>query len=353
MGRWEQSFSSAILRGRSLFRRGQMNRDLTEEFQYHLDRKTDELVAAGVPLPEARRAAQIALGGVEQAKEECRDAWGLRWVHELAQDVRYGTRLLRKAPGFTLSAICMLGTAIGAIAFVFSLVDSTLLRPLPFRDPSQLVVLSQQFANQNLSDVPFSAAEVADLREQIKTLADAAAFRHAEFNVVHDDTADRVIAAGVSPNLFDLLGVAPLLGRTFNSADGTREERVVVISETLWRRCFAADSAIVGRQIRLSGRPFIVIGVMPERFRFPLPRYNLRGPVPRAAEIWTPARISPEEMSARSARTFYVVGRLGNNFEVAGLAADLKRLGDEWTNRFPQVYGKKTFPSSASPSTRR
>jgi len=113
----------------------------------------------------------------------------------------------------------------------------------------------------------------------------------------------------------------------------------VVISETLWRRRFAADSAIVGKHIRLSGRLCVVIGVMPEQFRFPLPRFNLRGPVPRAPEIWTPARISPEEMSVRSARTFYVVGRLGNNFEVANLAADLKRLGDDWTNRFPGVYG--------------
>ena len=343
MGPWEQWFSRAAIIGRSLFRRGQMNRDLNEEFQYHLDRKTDELLDAGAPLPEARRAAQISLGGVEQAKEECRDAWGLRWLYELAQDIRYGARLLRKAPGFTLSAICMLGTAIGAIAIVFSLVDSILLRPLPFRDPSELVVLSQQFANQNLSDVPFSAAEVADLRNQIRTLEDTAAFRHAEFNVVQGDVAERVIAAGVSPNLFELLGVAPLLGRTLNSADSARDVPVVVISESLWRRRFGADPAIAGKQVRLSGDAYVVVGVMPERFRFPIPRFNVRGPVPRAAEVWTPARVSPEEMSVRSARTFYVVGRLGNNFAFADLAADLKRLGEDWTKQFPGVYDGKDF----------
>jgi putative ABC transport system permease protein len=349
MAAWEQWFSHAVLRGRALFRRGQMDRDLNEEFQYHLDRKTEELLTAGIPLPEARRVAHISLGGLEQAKEECRDSWGLRWIYELAQDVRYGARLLRKAPGFTFAAVCMLGTAIGAIAVVFSLLDAILLRPLPFRSPSDLVLLSQQFGNQNLTDDPFSAAEVADLRNQTRTLEDAAAFRHTEFNFVSNDVAERVIAAAITPNLFDLLGAAPLLGRTLNSADSGGDERVVVISETLWRRRFAADSEIVGRQIRLSGRDYSVVGVMPERFRFPLPRFNVRGPAPRVAEIWTPTRVSAEEMNLRSVRTFYVVGRLGSNSRFADFSEDLKQLGDDWARRFPEVYGEKNFSVVGQP----
>jgi predicted permease len=349
MAAWEQWFAHAVLRGRSLFRRGEMNRDLNEEFQYHLDRKTHELLDAGVSPVEAERAAQIALGGVEQAKEECRDAWGLRWVHELGQDVRYGMRLLRKAPVFTFSAVGMLGIAIGAIGVVFSLVNATLLRPLPFRDPSNLLLISQEFANQDLHEIPFSAVEVEDFRKQVKTLADAAAFRHTEFNVGRDDKAERVIGSAVSPNLFDLLGVAPMLGRTFDATDVGRASPAVVIGEALWRRQFAADSAIEGKQIRLSGESYTVIGVMPAHFRFPLPRFNVRGPAPGAAEIWKVTRISANELSARSARTFYVVGRLGKNSDVSELADDLKAIGNDWTRRFPQAYGGKGFALAAQP----
>ena len=349
MSAWEQWFSHAILSARSLFRRGEMNRDLNEEFQYHLDRKTDELVIAGIPALEARRAAQIAMGGLEQAKEECRDAWGLRWVHELGQDVRYGSRLLRKAPVFTLSAIGMLGTAIGAIAVVFSLVETLLLRPWPFHASSDLVVVSQHFANQNLYEVPFSAAEVQDFRNEIKTLEDAAAFRHTEFNVGRDDAAERVIGAAVTPNLFALLGVAPLLGRTFDSTDAGGDIPAVVISESLWRRRFTADPAIEGQQIQLSGRPYRVIGVMPARFRFPLPRFNVRGPAPGTAEIWNLTKVSPAEMTARSARSFHVIGRARNGSSGAVVDDDLKRLGDDWTARFPDVYGGKGFSLAAQP----
>jgi putative ABC transport system permease protein len=345
----EQWFSHAVLRGRSLFRRGEMNRDLNEEFQYHLDRKTNELLAAGVSPLQASRAAQIAMGGVEQAKEECRDAWGLRWVYELGQDVRYGARLLGKAPVFALSAIGMLGVAIGAIAVVSSMVDAMLLRPFPYRGASDLVFISQQFANQKLQDVPFSAAEVDDFRNQIKTLENAAAFRHTEFNVGRDDAAERVIGAAVTANLFDLLGVAPLFGRTFDATDSGRAVPAIVIGEALWRRRFGADAGIVGKQVRLSGRDYSVIGVMPGQFRFPLPRFNVRGPAPGTAEVWKITRISPAEMSARSARTFHMVGRLGPGFRFADLADELKQLGDDWMHRFPQAYGEKNFSLVAQP----
>jgi predicted permease len=346
---WEQWFSHAILSGRSLFRRGEMNRDLNEEFQYHLDRKTDELVVAGIPPREARRAAQITMGGVEQAKEECRDAWGLRWVHELGRDARFGARLLRRSPVFTLSAIGMLGVAIGAIAVVFSLVETLLLRPWPFRASSDLVVVSQHFENQNLHEVPFSAAEVQDFRTETTTLEDAAAYRHTEFNVGRDEAAERVTGAAVTPNLFGLLGTAPLLGRTFAETDAGGAVPAVVISESIWRRRFAADSAIEGKQIQLSGRPYRVIGVMPAHFRFPLPRFNVRGPAPGTAEIWNVTKVSPAEMSARSARSFHVIARLRSDTGAAAVGDDLKRIGNDWTARFPHTYGGKGFFLASAP----
>ncbi|HEX8490145.1 MAG TPA: ABC transporter permease, partial [Chthoniobacterales bacterium] len=238
-----------------------------------------------------------------------------------------------------LSAICMLGIAIGAIAIVFSLVEAMLLRPLPFRAPSDLVVIAQHFANQNLHEVPFSAAEVQDFRTAIKGLEDAAAYRHTEFNVGTDDSVERIIGAAVTPNLFDVLGVAPLLGRTFDASDAGRDIPAAVIGERLWRRQFAADSAIEGKEIRLSGQPYTVIGIMPAEFRFPLPRFNVRGPAPGTADVWTLARISTGEMSRRSVRTFHVIGRVGNGSGLANLTRDLKRVSEDWTQRFPNSYG--------------
>ncbi|HVF71325.1 MAG TPA: ADOP family duplicated permease [Chthoniobacterales bacterium] len=346
---WEQWLRIVPLRVRSLVRRRQLERELNEELQFHIEQKTLELVAAGLVLAEARRAAVLAVGQIEQCKEECRDTRGVRFLEETCEDLRAAFRSLGKTPGFTILATAMLAIALAANAAVFLLAHALFLDPLPFGVPeARLVLVWNKFASQHLARIPLSAAEVADLQRSAPNLEEAAAFRYTEYNHVGDPRPERIYGSLVSWNLFSVLGVSPLLGRTFTSNDQLAPgPPAVVISEHVWRRRFAAHPGIVEQEIVLSGRPYRVVGVMPATFQFPLDLFDVHGPVTDAAQIWQVIRGAESDTSERSRRPYAVIGRLKPGSSVGALNHDLESVALQWQEQHPQTYRGRGFAIGA------
>ncbi len=195
-------------------------------------------------------------------------------LHEL----RYALRVLAKSPAFTLIAVITIALAIAANTVVFSLVNALLIRPLPYRAPQELVLLWQKFTAQGLDQIPVSAPEYLDYEKSLTSFERIAAVDYTDLNLTGGDMPERVQGAVVTPSLFPLLGVEPIKGRTFtNDEFGEGNDGVVVISARLWRRRFDSDPRLVGQQIALNGRNYTVVGIMPEKFEFPLPLFGVQG----------------------------------------------------------------------------
>jgi predicted permease len=273
------------LRMRALARRSRAERELDEELNFHLEMEARKNRLAGMSEAEARRAARVEFGGVEQAKEECRDARGVAFLQNLARDLRYGWRVLLKTPLFTTVAILSLAIGIGANTAIFSLVDTVLLRLLPARSPEQLVILRwsanhepdelDYYANSNRRDGQgrfqqnvFSWDVFAEVRGHSRTLSDAFGFSHVgRLNVMAN--GEPRVAGGllVTGNYFSGLGVNTVLGRPI-MADGDTVDGVpaAVVSYHFWERAFGLDPAVIGKTIYVNRQPFVVVGVTPREF---------------------------------------------------------------------------------------
>ncbi len=255
------------LRLRSLFRRQRVETELDEELRDHLERRTEEGIASGLSPSQARRLALLELGGVEQRKEDCRDARGLRWLEEFLQDLRYGFRLLRKNPGFSAIVILALALGLGANTALFSLFNGVLLRTLPVRQAEQLVVLSVS-NERSASITSFSYPMYRQLRDQNTVFSGLLAQAGAEMNATYAGESEKARGELVSGNYFETLGVQPWLGRLFSSADDRTPgaHAVAVLSYDYWQHRFGGDAGVVGAKVILNDRPMTVIGVTPPNF---------------------------------------------------------------------------------------
>ena len=289
---------------------------LDQEIAAHLDLLTEEHVRRGMPLREARAAARREFGGVDQMKESYRDQRGLPFVDTLTQDVRFGARTLRKAPGFTLLAVLVLALGIGVTTAIFSLIDAALLRPLPFRDAHQLVMLWEHSPNAEKSLV--SMSNLFDWKAQNKTFASMGASVGIVLTPLADEKGgppDAVALANVTSDFFSVLGVTPLVGRTFDAHDDLGSASMVVISERLWRDRFGADPRIVGRGIGLGsqGRLNTVVGIVPAGFQ-----------VLGAADVWQFTQLSPGIRGIQRAQRFArVMARLKPGTTIDQARADM------------------------------
>ena len=194
----------------------------------------------------------------------------------MLQDLRLAFRSLLNSPGFSLVAIITIALAIGANTAVFSLVNALLIRPLPYRAPNELVLLWEKFSAQGLDRIPVSAPEYFDWEKQQQSFQSIAGFDYVDLNLTAGDMPERIQGSVVTPSLFPLLGIEPIRGRVFTSAEfGEGNDGVVVVSERLWKRRFDSDPSFVGKQISLNGGSFTVVGIMPAKFEFPLPIFNV------------------------------------------------------------------------------
>jgi putative ABC transport system permease protein len=274
-----------VLRLIGLFNGGGRDREIGEELASHLQLHIDDNVRAGMSLDEARRVAMINLGGVAQTTERYRDRRGLPMLDAFRQDVLYAFRILRKNPAFTATAVLTLALGIGANSAIFSVVNAVLLRPLPFRDSGQLVLVFSTAKNGNRYDVS-TYPDYVDWRNQNRSFSDMAAYANRSMTVGIGD--ESVVAQGkrVTTNIFEVLGVQPVLGRAFRPEENRPgSSNVVILGDRFWQRQFARSPNVVGQTIRINEEPYTIVGVMPptfqiddwERFYVPLPIDPSRG----------------------------------------------------------------------------
>jgi putative ABC transport system permease protein len=302
----ERWLSTWPLRWRSLVRRGRVEQDLDDELRYHVDEEAAALVARGFSESAARAAALRKFGGVEQVKEDCRDARNVAFIESLLQDVRYGARTLLRNPGFTAVAVLTLAIGIGANAAIFSVVDAVLFRPLPFPSPGQLVSVK----------ATYPTGAVVAMRERVRTLDVAAYAADKRVNLTGAGDAVRLTAAAVSAELFSVLGARAAAGRVFRSGDDLAGQGgVAVLGHALWQRRFGGSPSVVGRSIVLDGERRIVVGVMPADFVFPS----------RATELWVPLHRDPKNTVRYWAGDFMpVIGRLRPGATLEEAAAEVR-----------------------------
>jgi predicted permease len=253
---------------RGLFRREAVERELDEELRYHVELRTEENIAKGMNPQEARRVARIELGGVEQVKEQVRAVRTGAWLETLLRDVRFVLRRLRKSPGFTAVAVLTLALGIGATTAVFSVVEGVLLKPLPYPHPEELVYVSHTRSNIT-GDMQSSPSNYFIYREQGRAFQDIGLYEDDSVSVTGIAEPEQISALDVTDGVLAILGVPPMLGRVFNSADDSPgNPETVVLSYGFWRRKFGGDPSAIGRTILIDGKVHEIIGVMPGKFRF-------------------------------------------------------------------------------------
>jgi predicted permease len=275
--RWFDRFRMAIW---MLFHRGAETARLDDELQFHLDQQIQENLAQGMPPTEARYAALRAFGNPTLLGHQARSTWSWNWLEKFLNDLRYGVRTLTRSPGFALTAIMVMALGIGATTSLFTIVRGVLLKPLPFRDPDNLVMVYEHYRNAKPGNEfsVVSPADFTDWRQQTHGFKDMAAWLFYGFDLTgeHAELPEVVRAAGGSWNLFSVLGTPLALGRSFTpQEDQLGANHVVVLTWNLFQRRFAGDPSILGKQIRLDTVPYQVIGVLPRWFTYPDPRIQL------------------------------------------------------------------------------
>jgi len=266
-------------------------------------------------------------------------------------DLRYALRQLAKSPGFTAVAILTLALGIGANSAVFSLINALVVRPLPYQQPSQLVLIWERFATMGLERIPVSAPEYRDLEKEFQSTTGLAAFTFERFNLGGGDLPERISGAVVSPSLFPLLGVEPIKGRTFaREEQGEGHDNVILISERLWKRRFNSDAALVGKSLLLNGRNYTVIGVMPAKFEFPIPLFGIQGnQFAERVDIWKPIAFTPLELKERGSRGYSLIARLRLGVSVVKAQAELDQLISNWIRTYPENYSGGGFGARIYP----
>jgi len=318
----------------SLFRGRKLDRDLDSELANHIDLAAADYRKQGMTGEEARRMALLKLGGIEQSKEIQRDARGLPAFEAVLQDARYAIRTLRRDAGFALFVTLIIGLGIGACATVFSVVNSLLVRPLPFRDPSRLVwIANGTDATADMSARTFQVIPMLALRDRNSSFTDIAGY-FAFYGIGDVAFADmnkpeRLTGVGVSEKFFSVLGVSPHTGRLFTAEECQRYGSVVLLADAFWERRFARDPHIVGSTMRLGGKPITVVGVLPASFDFgsvfaPGTRVDLFFPFPLTQD------------TDRWGNTLAVVGRLKPGAQLTTAQAEADILGKQITAENPR-----------------
>lgn len=322
------------LRFRSVFHRDQVEQELDEELQDHVERQTAENVRLGMTPDAARAAALRALGNLAYRKEEVRDTRGTGWIDDLLSDMRFAVRSLRRARGFSIAVVLTLALGIGANTAMFTLLRGTVLRPLPNRDGERLVYLRQAARAVGTKNALFSVPEVNDFRTAASLSAVAEYSSVLPFSLVgKDGRTVRVRTAVVTGNYFDVLGLRPVLGRlTTTKDDGADAASVAVLSYEYWMEHFGGDPHVIGTTVRLNDRVTPIVGVLE-----PAPKY------PHADDIYVNTVTSPHHLSAtmvteRTHRMSELFARLAPNVTVDQARTELAKVAQNMFHDHPEVY---------------
>ena len=307
-----RAFSRRVVASLRALRSADADSDVREEMQQHLEMETAENVRRGLPADEARRRALVASGGITNARDAVHDRRGLPWMDEIAGNVRYALRALRRAPAFTTVAVLTLALGVGANTAIFSVVNGVVLQPLRYGAPERLVALA---SFRDGAPMAVSPADFMDWRRQARSFEGIAAAYTGQAVLTGSGEPERLSQARVSSNIFELLAVEPVLGRSFLPGEDEASAPLVgLLDEGFWRRRFGGDTSVVGRTIVLDGLPTLVIGIAPASATWP-----------EAVDVWLPTAFSARDLSdaARGARWLSVLGRLAEGVSLESARTEL------------------------------
>ena len=323
---------------RSLLWRVPLDQEVREELSHHVEMRTRELVAGGIDPTEARRQATAALadGRVEaqlRAIGRRRDAaWARRdWFDELRQDVVFAFRQCRLRPGFTLAAVLTLALGLGATTAIFSVVHAVVLRPFAYPDPDRVLIVFG--ITPNLPRTSFSVGNFHYFDQRLSTTRHFAAASGISLNLADEGEPERIVGRRVTWDFFPLFGIQPALGRAFTAEeDRPGRANVVVLSDRLWRRRFNADPAIVGRELRVNGEPYDVLGVMPPDF----------DEIGDASEAWIPAAFTPTQLAMYDEFYLDVYARMADGVTLAQVRDEFVRVAQQLAADQPFMNGERS-----------
>ena len=329
LGRYIDIFK---LRIRSTFRKQSVDRELSKELQYHLDELIAENIRAGMSASEARYAAGRSMGGLAQIQENCRDLRGMSFLDHLLQDLRYSLRVLRRSPIFTSVAILSLALGIGANTLMFSVVQSILLRPLPYKQPAELYAVTLiPSQGPNGSRPIVLTPDFAEWREESHAFTGFAAWNNADYTLTGLREPQHLIAALVNADFFRVLGIDLALGYGFSLADdGSQAAHLVILTDDFWKKQLGANRQIIGFTITLDGNGYTVVGVLPPSFRFPGDYHP---------DIFVPGGFSgPAQWGAQRMALLQVTGRLRRGVSSTEAIRELEAVGIRHSSEMPAPY---------------
>src|SRR3954453_23507781 len=317
--------------------------EIVEELSQHLDDQYEQALSRGATEEEARQAVLSDLKVDDFLANELKRVERLarpdpivvgssrrqNFIGDIAQDVRYGLRTMAKNPVFTLIAVLALALGIGANSAIFSVVNGILLRPLPYKNPHQLVVIWENATHLGFPKNTPSPANFLDWQKQSTVFSGMAAFAERSFNLTGVGEPERLEGRRVSANLFDLLGVKPIIGRTFVPEEDQPGTKVALLNESLWKRRFGSDPSVIGRALNLNGESYTVVGVLPRSVQ--LPGFgNWRD------QIWVPLAFPADEATSRGNHFLEVIARMKPGVKLEQAKAEMETIAARLAQQYPE-----------------
>jgi len=329
-----------------LMRRSDVNRAVDDELSFHLEMTVEALKAEGLDEAAARRKAESLFGNVDTHRRECEEIGQRKrrrrqrgeFFAERRRDIRLTLRSLKKTPLFSAMTVLIIALGIGAVTIMFTVIRGVLLEPLPYRDPDGIIRLTVSTNNWGTS-VSLSEPEYMALRTEAGTLRDVTVVR-SEQHLLQAEEPHYVRSVRTSWELFPLLGVAPLYGRTYTAEDDLPgAEPVVVLSHAFWQEEGGSDPDLVGSSLILDGEPHTIIGIMPPEFEFPNP----------AAALWIPYRIDPADLNLWNNHYLWVYARLRDGVQYPQAQAEIAAMGEHFVAEHPEIYSDWNFSLGCRP----
>src|SRR5438477_6731553 len=316
--------------------------EIVEELSQHLEQEYERAISGGAPEELARQQVLQQLNASELLRRELKNVEGrvsqkpvapgaqskINLFGDLTQDIRYALRVLAKNPAFTIIAVIALALGIGANSAIFSVVNAVLLRPLPFKHPEQLVMVWENAAHLGFPKNTPSPANFLDWQKQASAFTGMAAMAERSFNLSGIGEPERLEGRRVSANLFELLGVPALLGRTFVPDDDKPGTHVVLLSYSIWQRRFGSDPAVIGRALTLNGKSYTVVGIMPGVMQ--LPGYENRND-----QLWVPIAFPSDEAAQRGNHFLEVIARLKHGVTLKQAQAEMETISARLAQQYP------------------
>lgn len=312
---------------KGVFLKDWRERELAAEFESHLQMHVDDNVRAGMSPEQARREALVKFGGMEAAKESVRETSRLLWIETTMQDLRYALRGLRLNPGFATTAVLSLALGIGASVAIYTVADNLLLRPLPYPETQQLVMLYETNPNHNSKHNVISPANYFDWKTQSSSFSAIGGFF--DFHVILGDgkRTEEVDAQAVSGEMLPALHVQPVRGRVFTMQEDKDDAHVAVISYRLWQSWFGGDDTVIGRQLQVNSRPFTVVGVLPPDFYFNT----------RSCDIWLTLGLKPaENLRKTQGRWLWAMARMKPGVSLKEARAEMSGIAQRLAIAYPE-----------------